>query len=78
MNEELFAINSSSGLCVEIATDVVLLNIDMRNLLNATILSSCVDSMVALEGEEAEDTSFSCSTALCAYVVRSCTQGNYA
>ena len=78
MNEILFAINASGGLCVEIATNVVLLNVNVRNLLDATILSSCVDAVVALEGEETEDAGFSSCTALCTYVVGSCSQGNYA
>ncbi len=72
----LFAINLSCGLCVDEIEDVELLYVNVRNLLNTTILGSSVDSVVAGEGEEAEDTGLSCCTALCTNVVRSCCQGS--
>jgi len=49
----------------------------MRNLLDTTILSSCINSMVTSEGEYTKDASLSCSTALCTYVVRSSCQRIY-
>ncbi len=73
----LLAINLGCGLGNQ-EQRVVCLNIDVRNLLDAAVLGSSIDSMVTLEGEEAQDAGFRCGAALCTYVVGSSCQGGNA